>query len=367
MSRHLVLIGGGHAHLTTLVSTREFAKRGHRVTLVSPTPFQYYSGMGPGMLSGIYRAEEIRFNVQKMVEEGGGTFVPGHAVRIDPASNTIHLDSGATLQYDTVSFNTGSEVPVSGITISGDDVFTVKPITNLLDARRRIMAHPSGKRMNIAVIGGGAAGVEVAGNVWRLCQSHGIRAHIAVVAGSVLLRDTPARVRKNVMASFGRRGIEVIEGEHAVSIDEESIALESGRKIPRDVVFLALGTRPAGIFRDSGLPTGSDGGLLVNHRLQSVEEPAIFGGGDCISLEGRNLAKVGVYAVRQNPVLLHNLMAALEGRRLETFDPGGAYMLIFNMGDGRGIAWKGSLFWHGRLAFLLKDYIDRRFMRKFRV
>ncbi len=101
--------------------------------------------------------------------------------------------------------------------------------------------------------------------------------------------------------------------------------------------------------------------------LRSTAHPEIFGGGDCISLAGAPLAKVGVYAVRQNPVLLHNLMAALEGGDIQSFRPGGAYMLIMNMGDGTGIFWKKHLVWDGRFAFLLKDYIDRRFMKKFQV
>jgi NADH dehydrogenase FAD-containing subunit len=76
---------------------------------------------------------------------------------------------------------------------------------------------------------------------------------------------------------------------------------------------------------------------------------------------------VGVYAVRQNPLLRDNLMAALEGRSLTPFQPGGAYLLIFNLGDGRGIFRKKNLVFDGRLAFWLKDYIDRRFMGKFQI
>jgi NADH dehydrogenase FAD-containing subunit len=118
---------------------------------------------------------------------------------------------------------------------------------------------------------------------------------------------------------------------------------------------------------DSGLPTAVDGGLLVNSYLQSVAYPNIFGGGDCISLEGHSLAKVGVYAVRENPLLYHNLLSALEGGKMMTFKPQKYFLLIFNMGDGQGIFWKKNWVWEGRLAFLLKDYIDRRFMRNFQV
>jgi hypothetical protein len=42
-------------------------------------------------------------------------------------------------------------------------------------------------------------------------------------------------------------------------------------------------------------------------------------------------------------------------------------MLILNMGDSRGILWKKSLTLDGKLSFFLKDYIDRRFMKKFQV
>jgi NADH dehydrogenase FAD-containing subunit len=145
------------------------------------------------------------------------------------------------------------------------------------------------------------------------------------------------------------------------------ILMADGSSFPFDVAFMALGVQPSGIFSDSGIPTGADGGLLVNSFLQSLAHPEIFGGGDCISFADRPLAKVGVYAVRQNPILYHNLLAALEAREMKTFMPQKDYMLIFNMGNGRGILWKRSFVYEGRLAFFLKDYIDRKFMKKFQV
>jgi hypothetical protein len=58
-------------------------------------------------------------------------------------------------------------------------------------------------------------------------------------------------------------------------------------------------------------------------------------------------------------------MASFEGRALQSFDPGGDHLLIFNMGDGTGVLRKKWLTFDGRLAFRIKDYIDRRFMNKF--
>ena len=72
-----------------------------------------------------------------------------------------------------------------------------------------------------------------------------------------------------------------------------------------------------------------------------------------------------MYAVRENPVLLHNLLASLEGGALEIFDPGPEYLLIFNVGGGHGVFKKKWLVFGGKIAFMIKDYIDRKFMKKF--
>ena len=107
--------------------------------------------------------------------------------------------------------------------------------------------------------------------------------------------------------------------------------------------------------------------VAVNEYLQSVEHPELFGGGDCICFEPSPLAKVGVYAVRQSPVLLRNLMGALEGWELRPFHPQTSYLLILNMGDRRGIFWRGKRVWHGRIPFWIKNRLDLAFMRRFQV
>jgi NADH dehydrogenase FAD-containing subunit len=223
------------------------------------------------------------------------------------------------------------------------------------------------KELKLLVAGGGAAGVETAANLWRLVRDQKGKARITLIGGRRMLGGVPGKVRDAVIRSFSRRGIEVLEGCHLKEVGDREIHLSDGRSLPFDFAFLALGVKPSSLFAGSGLPAGEDGGLLVNSWLQSVAHPQIFGGGDCISLAGNPLAKVGVYAVRQNPVLYHNLLAALEGKEMQTFVPQKDYMLIFNLGDGRGILWKKNFVWEGRLAFLLKDYIDRKFMRKFQV
>jgi len=367
MPKHLVLVGGGHVHLTALLSLGEYLRAGHRVTLIGPAPYHYYSGMGPGLLSGIYRPAEARFHVRKMAEDRGAAFLEDRVVKVDPARRTLSLASGGEVRYDAVSFNTGSEVPADRIDPAVDNVYPVKPIENLLEARRTVRDAPGGKRFRVVVVGGGAAGVEIAANLGRLGKESGRIAGITLVSRSNVLEDYPPKARAMALRSLDRWGIERIEGMVVKSVVRGGIRLENGAILGGDMVFVAVGVRPAPLFRKSGLPTGEDGGLLVNDCLQCVGHPELFGGGDCIFLAGTPLARVGVYAVRQNRILHRNLLSFLDGRPLCRFDPGGAYLTILNMGDGRGIFRREGFVWDGPLAFRLKDAIDRRFMRRFQV
>ena len=367
MGKHLVLVGGGHAHMTVMRNLRDYTERGHRVTLIGPAPYHYYSGMGPGLLSGLYRPQEVRFHVKKMVEDRGATFVQDRVTRIDGDRKSLILKSGNEINYDVISCNTGSYVPADSSSLAGANVFTVKPIENLIQVRQMIKAGRSGAALRVAVIGGGAAALELAGNLWRIIQVRGVSASIAVLAGRNFLSSMPPKARRYARKSLTARNIEIVEGAHVSRLMDSCAVMEDDREFSFDLALVAWGIRPSRLFRDSGLPTGKDGGLLVNAHLQSVAYPQIFGGGDCISFEKRPLDKVGVYAVRQNPVLYANLLAALEDDKMQAFQPQGTYLLIYNLGNGTGIYYRGSRVWKGRLIFYLKDYIDRRFMRKFQV
>lgn len=363
---HLILVGGGHAHLMTIAGIDSLVERGHRVTVIGPSPHHYYSGMGPGMLSGMYSPEEIRFDTRKTVEENGGTFVEASVDRVDSRRKKVYLQHGGDISYDVISFNVGSYVPQIDSAAGGISVFTVKPIEMLLEARSHILRKTAAEKVTIAVVGGGPAALEVTGNVWRLCRDNsGVMPEIVLYAGKRFLSRFSEAIRRKAQQSLTRRGIRIISGSIVAEVASDRIRLESGKSHEVDVVFLAHGVKPSDIFRNSGLPTGPDGGLRVNRFLQCSGYPQVFGGGDCIDFEPQPLDKVGVYAVRQNPVLFHNLAAFLEGRPLKTFDPGGSYLLAFNLGDGTGLVQKKGITFGGRLAFRLKDTIDRRFMRRF--
>jgi len=362
----MVLIGAGHAHLEAISRIGNYRKRGIRVEVVSPSPFHYYSGMGPGMLGGIYEPEEIRFPVRKMVEERGGIFHTDLAVRIDPRNKQVRLNSGKILDYDVLSCNTGSTVPDMIVEEGAADVYPVKPIENLLSTREWIAGEIQRRPLKIAVVGGGPAALEIAGNLRRLCGTKSAQpAAITLYAGGPFLSSWPACARRLARRNLVRRGIDIDETGRAEAIRSHELALQTGARHPFDILFLAIGVRPSRLFAGSGLSTGPDGGLAVNRFLQSPGHPEIFGGGDGIHFTDSPLDKVGVHAVYQNPVLAHNLAAFLEGEPLNAFHPRNNYLLILILGDGTGIFRKNRIVFNGRLAFWIKDRIDRKFIRRF--
>jgi NADH dehydrogenase FAD-containing subunit len=366
MNKHLVLVGGGHAHMVTLKNLNFFINKGHKVTVIGPSQYHYYSGMGPGMLSRTYSPDDIRFATEHVVKKQGGNFVLDKVITIDPKDKTVLLENGAPISYDVLSFNAGSYVPWDRVAGEQTDIFSVKPIETLLKAQARILDLIARKQISVGIVGGGPSSLEIAGNIWQLARNHGkFMPLIKIFAGSRLMSRFPERIRRMAYNSLQKRGIEIIEQDYSKEVRSGRIILESGAVHEADIIFLAVGVKPSTIFKKSGLPTGPDGGLLVNKYLQCTEYPEIFGGGDCIYFQDQPLDKVGVYAVRENPVLYHNLMAALDGGDLQQFDPGGSYLLIFNVGGGKGILGKNSLIFDGRLAFWIKDYIDRKFMREF--
>ncbi len=365
MGKQLILIGGGHAHMVTLARMNHFIQRGHSVTVIGPSEYHYYSGMGPGLLSRIYTARETRFATRRIVESKGGTFVRDLVTHIDPEACRVYTQSGSTYPYDVLSCNTGSYVESETHPDSGT-LFYAKPIERLREARGRVIALAAQQQVRVAVVGGGAAAVEIAGNVWRLLDRHCRNGfQLRLFTSGALLSRFPKKVRTAAMRSLLKRGVEVHQDCTAHCLGNGTIAADNGRNYPTDITFMATGVKPSPIFKASRLPIGPDGGLAVNAFLQCTGYPNIFGGGDCIYYQDAPLEKVGVYAVRQNPILYSNIMAALEGSRLIPFSPGGAYLLIFNMGDGTGIFYKNGFLLSGRLAFLIKDAIDRRFMRRY--
>jgi NADH dehydrogenase FAD-containing subunit len=363
-----VLVGAGHAHLETLRRAGELTRSGFELVLVAPDVF-WYSGLATGMLGGMYPPALDQVDVGALVTRGGGRFIAGRATAIDVRAKCVRLASGEAVSYDVLSINLGSEVPADAIPGLAEHGVLVKPIRNLWTLRKELVARfesNATERIQIVIIGGGPTACELAGNLLRLANQHGGSLELNLIAeGSRILERVPMRAAERLRRDLANRGTTIVVDTKATRVAPRSVETNDGRRFPCHFVVGALGLVPSPLVRATGLPTNKEGALLVDSYLRSVADASVFGGGDCVAVEGHSLARVGVYAVREGPILSHNLLATLQGRPLRRFRPQRRFLLILNLGDGTGLATWGPFVWRGRGAFRLKDWIDRRFLARY--
>jgi len=364
MRMTILLVGAGHGHLYAVSKTRQMVELGYRVVVINASRYHYYSGMGPGMLGGMYTPDETRFDIEKMVHRGGGEFIEDSVMKIDPERRVIYTSGGKIMEFDVLSCNTGSVIKDTIPVARNGNVYPVKPLANLYRARDQLEQAKKGSSLRVVVAGGGAAGVEIAANVYGRAGSLSIHARVTIVTSGALLEGFPQKASQKARKWLSNHGIEVREHINVAGINNKSVSLAGGQDIPMDLCIMATGIVPPEIFSRSGMKTGPDGGLDVNEYLQAQNYPNIFGTGDGIYFSPRPLPKAGVYAVRQGPLLYQNIMAYCRGESLEAFVPQKKYLLIMNLA-GFGIAVRGKLVHCGRTWFRIKDIIDRRYIRKF--
>ena len=146
----------------------------------------------------------------------------------------------------------------------------------------------------------------------------------------------------------------------------DGVHLADGTHLRADAVVLATGPRAPAFLAASGLQCNdADGAVVVDQHLQAANAPGVFAAGDCLHFAPAPLPRIGVFAVREAPILVHNLLAFLAGNPLRTFSPQHVFLSILNLGNRRALAYRGDLVWSGRFAWWLKDRIDRRWLEMY--
>ena len=370
--RHdVVLVGGGHAHVQVLKRWAMAPVPGARLTLVVDRPIAVYSGMVPGFMAGQYSREDLEIDVRPLALRAGARCIVAAATGIDPDARRLRLADRPPITYDTVSFDVGSTV--AGLEIPGarEHAIPTRPIGEFVRRVDEVLAAARGRdAFRVVVVGAGAGGVEVAfALAARLGSGPGRRV-------DVLLLESGPRVLPGYAASAARR-VETAAAARAVTIrceatvsrvEAHAVHLAGGERIAADATVWVAGAAALPLFAGSGLETDAAGFVRIRPTLQCRGRDDVFAVGDCAAwTAGPALAKAGVYAVRQGPVLAHNLMARARGGRLAPYRPQRDFLSLLNLGDGRAIGTKWGVAAEGASLFSLKDWIDRRFVRRFQV
>lgn len=328
ISRDVVLVGAGAAHLQVLASLAMRRLPESFVTLVAEAMEVPYSAMVPRWLTGEVNRSEVCFDLLPLCREAGVRLLVGGAERIERARREVILRDGRRVPYDLLSLAVGARPGAGGRSL--------RPLSRFLD-EVEAMRDPGA----IALRGAGATGCELA----LAFQARFPGAAVMVFhAGEGVLPEYPKKAGDWMTRKLVAAGIRIETGEPEA-----------------EYVFDATTPRPPDLFESLDLRKDEEGFLLVDKRLRT-EDPTILASGDCVSHEAYPwLKRNGVQAVRAGRVLVRNLRD--EAR---VFRPAKRVLSILNLSDGTALARKGSWVGAGRWALRWKQRIDRRWAERFR-
>ncbi len=373
--KDLVLVGGGHAHVAVLKMLGMHPVKGLRVTLITRDVHTPYSGMLPGLIAGHYGHDEAHIDLRPLCQFAGARLFHDTVVGVDLDARQLRCAGRPPVAYDLVSFDIGSTPRVADVPGAATYATPVKPVDEFLVHFEGLIEQASqasgdADSLRVAVVGGGAGGVEL-----LLSLEHRLRVlaeerapaapgvQCALFSGSQRLLPTHNR---RVSAKFERivaeRGIELHRGCRVVEVDDGALVDASGQRHRFDSVIWATNASAPAWIRQSGLATDEAGFIAVDDCLRSTSHPEVFAAGDIASIEGHALAKSGVYAVRQGMPLADNLRRAAQGRRLTAYRPQRRFLSLVGTGDRYAVASRGPWAAEGEWVWRLKEFIDTRWM-----
>ncbi len=376
----LVLIGGGHSHAIVL---RDFGMRpvaGVRLTLITDVYHTPYSGMLPAYVAGLYGFDDCHIDLRPLSRFAQAAMVVDRAIGLDLQQQRVLLANHPPIAFDWLSIDIGSTPATFTVPGAAEHAIPVKPISKFLQDWDQLVAavkQAPTQPLRIAVVGGGAGGVELTLAVQARLQQLYAEAHQPNLLEIHLFHRTaqlvPERstwVGQQLQKILIDRGVQIHLSEQVVAIESDGAAkkvrCKSSLAIECDRIFWVTQAAAAGWLAQSGLATDDRGFIRVQETLQSASHPQVFAAGDVASMVGHPRPKAGVFAVRQGKPLAQNLRRVMAGQPPRPFVPQKEFLILIGTADRSALATRGP-FGLGPYPWLWrwKDWIDRQFMQQF--
>ena len=374
--KDVVLVGGGHSHVTVLKKFGMDPMLGVRLTLISRDAHAPYSGMLPGLIAGHYTFEETNIDLGPLARFANARFLHDEVLGVDTNNRAVLCREHPPVTFDVLSINIGSS---PGLRVPGakGTVVPVKPIDGFWP-KWKVLRDRCLQRRNethIGVVGGGAGGVELLLSVQysldKLLERQGrssshLHFHLAT-SGDEILPTHNSRVRAKFCRVLQERGVEIMTNSKVTAIEGSGCQLtfEKGGRLDLDEVLWVTTARAASWPEESGFDVDDRGFIRVRDTLQTMTDADIFAAGDIATVIDHPRPKAGVFAVRQGPPLTENIRLRLLGEAAKPFHPQEKFLSLVSTGDKYAVVSRGNWAAEGAWAWRWKDFIDQRFMQKF--
>ncbi|WP_372895210.1 FAD-dependent oxidoreductase [Stieleria sp.] len=373
--KNIVLLGIGHtnAHLVKQWISEPIG--GCRLICISKFPAATYSGMLPGTLGLQFSEQEMRIDLAALAHRAGAELVIADTQGIDLDAGQLHFHDHEPIRFDVLSIGVGS-MPAGWEQHTHSKLLVpIKPMQTFL---QRLESHLSDQAMSpptddnaplrVAVVGGGVASVEIAFCLQQRWQKRDAdrEIEIEIFTSSPHVADgMPSRSVRSIEKLLRQRGISVHRGHRVDALTDTTLRTDDGRTYRSNGVIWATGAAPPPVLARLGLQTDDRGFIATSKTLQSLSDERIFAVGDSGTMIESPCPKAGVYAVRQCPILWHNVNALLNQNAMQRFDPQRDFLKLLNTGDGKAMLQYGWFTAHARWCWRLKTWIDKRFVSEY--
>ncbi|MFG0253873.1 MAG: FAD-dependent oxidoreductase [Rhodopirellula sp. JB053] len=369
--KRVVLLGIGHTNAHVVKKWANDPISGCELTCISRFPTATYSGMLPGTLGGQFDDAQMRIDLRPLADRAKAELILADTNGLDLERGRVCFADREPIDFDVLSIGVGS-MPAGWNDFRDSPLMVpIKPMQTFLVRLENHLERVSGdanRTINILVVGGGVASVEIAFCLQQHLRNRGSdrSTEIEIFTSSERVAEGMSdRSVRRIERLLRKREIRVRSRCRVNEVGDESVTTQTGASYPADCVIWATGAAAPAVLGRLGLETDERGFIATSQTLQSLTDPRVFAVGDSGTVVESPSPKAGVYAVRQAPILWNNLQAFLAGDSVQRFEPQQDFLKLLNTGDGKALMEYGPLSLHSRWAWHLKTWIDKRFIAQY--
>jgi demethylphylloquinone reductase len=291
LSPHICIVGGGFGGLYTALYLQKYRHlKNSRITLIEPKDQFLFTPMMYELITDELKEWEIAPTYSSLLAGTNITWKQSQAESVDLEQQTVVTAAGESLSYDYLVVARGAEsrpMPIPGV---DEHTLTFRSLADAQQLKARLaqlLQVPSAKPIAIAIIGGGASGVELA---CKVADYLGDRGQITLVErGETILAPFKPGLRRLGVRSLARRQVDVLTetGVLAVSADSVTLQTDAGpQELPSQLTLWAVGTQPRPWLGKQPVAHNEQGQRLTRRSLQLLDHDNVFVLGDGADVRG---------------------------------------------------------------------------------